>query len=98
MREVDQEVPDRGDPPPERQRGFLGLVERAGNLLPEPTMIFVWLILALTLLSALGAWIGWSASLPFSGETAPDHATLVNGQLTYQATSLLSEENVRRLP
>jgi p-aminobenzoyl-glutamate transporter AbgT len=24
-----------------RQRGFLGLVERAGNLLPEPAMIFV---------------------------------------------------------
>jgi aminobenzoyl-glutamate transport protein len=44
------------DPPaqahPVRQRGFLGFVERAGNLLPEPTMIFVYLILVLMLLSA----------------------------------------------
>jgi aminobenzoyl-glutamate transport protein len=36
--------------PPARQRGFLGFVERAGNMLPEPTMIFVWLIAALMLL------------------------------------------------
>ena len=41
-------------PPPERQRGFLGFVERAGNLLPEPTMIFVYLIAILMVLSAIG--------------------------------------------
>ena len=35
---------------PERQRGFLGFVERAGNLLPDPTIIFVYLIFALMLL------------------------------------------------
>ena len=29
---------------PDRQRGFLGFVERAGNLLPDPTIIFVYLI------------------------------------------------------
>lgn len=80
-----------------RQRGFLGFVERAGNLLPEPTMIFVWLILVLVALSALGQWVGWSASLAFSGEEAPDWATLEGGVLTYSATSLFSEENVRRL-
>ena len=80
-----------------RQRGFLGFVERVGNLLPEPTMIFVYLILALMALSAIGQWVGWSASLPFSGEEAPDWATLEGGVLTYSATSLFSEENVRRL-
>jgi aminobenzoyl-glutamate transport protein len=71
-----------------RQRGFLGFVERLGNLLPEPTMIFVYLILVLMALSALGDVLGWSASLPFSGEEAPTGATLTGGVLTYEATSL----------
>lgn len=80
-----------------RQRGFLGFVERAGNLLPEPAMIFVWLILALVLLSMLAAALGWQASLPYAGEDAPEGAVLEGGVITYQATSLLSAENVRRL-
>lgn len=80
-----------------RPRGFLGFVERAGNLLPDPTIIFVYLIVALMLLSALGAALGWSASLPYSGEKAPDHAELANGVLTYRASSLFSEENIARL-
>lgn len=92
---------DPGDPParvrPARQRGFLGFVERAGNLLPEPAMIFLWLILVLMLLSALGDALGWSASLPFAGEEAPDYGVLANGVLTFEATSLFSEENIRRL-
>ena len=82
---------------PVRQRGFLGFVERAGNLLPDPTIIFVWLIGALMLLSALGAWLGWSASLAYTGETAPQWGDLANGTLTYTATSLFSEENITRL-
>ena len=85
------------DPAARRQRGFLGFVERAGNLLPEPTMIFVWLILVLMLLSTIGQFAGWSASLAFSGDKAPDWATLDNGVLTYTATSLFSAENVGRL-
>lgn len=80
-----------------RQRGFLGFVERAGNLLPEPTMIFVYLILVLMMLSALGQGLGWSASLPYSGEEAPEFGVLKDGVLTYEATSLFSEANVARL-
>lgn len=80
-----------------RQRGFLGFVERVGNLLPDPTIIFIWLIGALMLLSALGAWLGWSASIAYPGDKAPDFATLDNGVLTYTATSLFSEGNIRRL-
>lgn len=85
------------DPVAQRQRGFLGLVERVGNLLPEPTMIFVWLILALMVLSTIGQALGWSASLSYSGEEAPDWAVLEGGVLTYSATSLFSAENVGRL-
>ena len=80
-----------------RQKGFLGFVERAGNLLPEPTMIFVYLILVLMMLSALGSGLGWSASLPYAGEKAPEYGVLADGTLTYQATSLFSEENIARL-
>ncbi|ATQ41885.1 AbgT family transporter [Caulobacter mirabilis] len=82
---------------PGRQRGFLGFVERAGNLLPDPTIIFVYLILALMVLSAIGSAMGWEASLPYSGSKAPEHAELANGVLTYRASSLFSEENVAKL-
>ena len=82
---------------PARERGFLGFVERAGNLLPEPTMIFVWLILFLMLLSTLGDMFNWSASLRFAGEKAPDFGVLKDGVLTFEATSLFTAENIARL-
>jgi aminobenzoyl-glutamate transport protein len=80
-----------------RQRGFLGFVERAGNLLPEPTMIFVYLIGALMVLSAIGDALNWGAALPFPGDVAPEGATLANGTIRYDALSLFSAENVGRL-
>lgn len=80
-----------------RQRGFLGFVERVGNLLPEPTMIFVYLIGALMVLSVIGDALGWGATLPFSGEVAPEGATLADGTIQYSATSLFSAENIGRL-
>ena len=83
--------------PSSPQRGFLGAVERIGNLLPDPAMIFVWLIQALVVLSVLGSWLGWSASLPYGGTEAPHWGELAGGVLTYRATSLLTEENVARL-
>jgi aminobenzoyl-glutamate transport protein len=93
--------PSSALPPPspqaKRPRGFLGFVERAGNVLPEPTMIFVWLILFLMCLSALGQYLGWSASLSYSGTEAPQWGSLENGVLTYSATSLFSQENIARL-
>jgi aminobenzoyl-glutamate transport protein len=79
-----------------RQRGFLGWVERVGNLLPEPTMIFVYLIGVLVILSLIGQALGWSADLPYAGETPPDGATLAARTITYQATSLLSADNISR--
>jgi aminobenzoyl-glutamate transport protein len=87
---------DRQVPLP-RQKGFLGFVERVGNLLPDPIMIFVYLIGILMVLSAVGAWAGWSASLAYAGEEAPQFGRLENGILTFTAASLFSEENVSRL-
>ncbi|OZA57840.1 MAG: hypothetical protein B7X78_09210, partial [Sphingomonadales bacterium 39-62-4] len=82
---------------PARQKGFLGAVERLGNLLPEPVMIFVWLILGLMVLSAVGQVLGWSASITYSGDEAPPFSELENGVLTYAASSLFSEANLARL-
>jgi len=86
------------DPTPSaRQKGFLGVVERLGNLLPEPVMIFVWLILGLMVLSAVGQALGWSASITYGGDEAPQFGELENGVLTYAASSLFSEANLARL-
>jgi aminobenzoyl-glutamate transport protein len=79
------------------QKGFLAAIERLGNKLPDPIMIFVWLILFLMILSQIGAWAGWSASLPYSGKEAPQWGELKDGVLTYTATSLFNEENIARL-
>lgn len=79
------------------QRSFLDAIERLGNKLPDPIMIFVYLIVFLMILSQIGAWLGWQASLPYSGEEAPQWGELENGVLTYRATSLFSEENLARL-
>lgn len=64
--------------------GFLNVVERIGNRLPDPVFLFLWLIAALVALSLVGAGLGWSAVNPITGET------LV-------AQSLLSSENLERL-
>ncbi len=60
-------------------------------------MIFVWLILALMLLSTLAQALGWQASLSYTGKEAPQWGVLKDGVLTYSATSLFSEENLGRL-
>ena len=79
------------------QRGILSAIERLGNKLPDPIMIFVWLILFLMILSQVGSWAGWSASLPFNGKEAPQWGELKDGVLTFRATSLFNEENIARL-
>lgn len=55
-------------PPPQRQRGFLEVIERVGNLLPDPMIIFIYLIFVLMIVSAIGAAMAWSASLSYPGE------------------------------
>jgi aminobenzoyl-glutamate transport protein len=78
-----------------RQQGFLGFVERVGNLLPDPIMIFVWLIGLLMVLSAVGAGLGWSAALAYPGTQAPQFGGLADGVLTYRATSLACSPRCR---
>ncbi len=42
----------------------LGAIERAGNRLPAPAWLFVWLCALMLVLSALGEWLGLRATLP----------------------------------
>ncbi|MEZ5457852.1 MAG: AbgT family transporter [Steroidobacteraceae bacterium] len=64
--------------------GVLDRIERLGNALPDPVVIFLWLIGALVLVSVVAAAFGAAAVHPLTGETIA-------------AQSLLSEANVRRL-
>ena len=68
---------------PEQDRNaFLDSVERLGNALPDPVLIFVGLIALLMALSAVGAAAGWSAVNPVTGDTLA-------------VKSLLSEESLQ---
>jgi hypothetical protein len=62
-------IPDALPP----NKGFLGFVERTGNRLPDPVFLFLWLILGLICLSLVGAWQGWSAVNPVTGEILRDY-------------------------
>ena len=73
------------------QAGFLGWVERTGNRLPDPVLLFVWFIAILIALSVAASFAGWSAAHP--GEIDPETGT--NRIVTVE--SLLSEANLRRL-
>ena len=73
-----------------RAKGFLGLVERVGNRLPDPVFIFFGLIGLRIVGSAIAAALGYSAQHPTQlGEAgAPVIVT---------AASILSPENIQRL-
>jgi aminobenzoyl-glutamate transport protein len=63
---------------------FLDGVERLGNLLPDPVFIFIWIIVAVVIVSVIGAMAGWTATNPVTGEVLA-------------AKSLLTEENLQKL-
>lgn len=66
------------------QRGWLDRVERLGNALPDPAFIFVALIVAVMIVSAVGAGLGWGAVNPATGELL-------------SVENLFSSGNLRRL-
>jgi aminobenzoyl-glutamate transport protein len=71
---------------PDTARGgrLLDAIERAGNRLPDPVLIFLWLIAVVIVLSVIGAAAGWQAVNPVS-------------QKTIEASSLLASGNLERL-
>ncbi|HMO16166.1 MAG TPA: AbgT family transporter [Pirellulaceae bacterium] len=72
--------------------GFLGFVERVGNLLPHPVMLFAYLALFTILLSGIGAHFDWSVVDP-RPESAPGRSP--DGMVRVE--SLMSGEGLRRI-
>jgi aminobenzoyl-glutamate transport protein len=70
--------------------GFLGMVERTGNRLPDPVFIFIMLIGILVVISVISAWAGVSAAHPT--QLTDDGSALI---LT--AKSLISSENIQKV-
>jgi len=74
----------------ERQKGFLGFVERTGNKLPDPVFLFFYLIAGLILFSVACAMLGVSAPHPTQLQ-ADGTPVMITSQ------SLLSSANLQRL-
>jgi hypothetical protein len=57
--------------------GFLGFIERAGNKVPHPVLMFLYLIIGVVVLSSVLAWAGVSVTetiaVPDAVEVAPDY-------------------------
>lgn len=76
--------------PDNNERGLLAWIERTGNRLPDPVFIFLWLILAVVVISVIAQLAGLSAVHPT--QQAAD-----GGPLLIEASSLLSADNIQRL-
>jgi p-aminobenzoyl-glutamate transporter AbgT len=59
-------------------------IERIGNKLPDPVFLFLWFILALVILSLVGAGLGWQSVNPVTGDLL-------------EAKSLLAPANLEKL-
>ena len=58
------------DRPTERpKKGFFNFVEKAGNALPHPALLFGLFAVITLLLSGIGSWLGWRGVHPATGET-----------------------------
>ncbi len=84
-----------------RMRGVLGLIERGGNALPDPVMIFLYLVIGLAAFSAIAAALSYGVTLPPEVLAAMSPAQITrfgigeDGVIT--TVSLFSGENLRRL-
>lgn len=76
---------------PAEPKGILGWIERTGNKLPDPVVLFLWLVGVLIVISMIAAAAGWSAIHPT--EVDPD----TGAKKIIAATSLLSAENIAKL-
>ncbi len=91
----------RKKPEPVGQRGILGLIERAGNKLPDPVFIFFYLIAVLTVISIVCSLFGVSATLKDEVLAGMGQASLdrfaIKDDGVISAISLLSAQNIQRL-
>lgn len=81
---------ERASAQTEHQTGFLGLIERTGNRLPDPAFLFLYLIIAMVVISTVTAIVGLSAIHPT--QTNPDGSALI-----VNARSVLNPESLQHL-
>ncbi|GAA4933230.1 aminobenzoyl-glutamate transport protein [Actinomycetospora succinea] len=81
---------------PERLPGFLGFVERVGNRLPDPVLLFVLLGAALAVLSAILAAVGLEAQVPGAAAPTPVRSLLSGEGLRFALGSAI--ENFVEFP
>ncbi len=74
----------------ERQTGLLGVIERAGNRLPDPAFIFFYLIILMAIVSTITAFFG--LSVPH-----PTQTTETGEPMTVSAVSALSPSSIEYL-
>lgn len=74
----------------EHQKGILGLIEKAGNKLPDPAFIFFYLIIAMVVISVITALAGLSVEHPT--QTNPDGSPAI-----VEAISALSPDVISHL-
>lgn len=74
----------------EHQKGILGLIERAGNKLPDPAFIFFYLIVVMAIVSTIAAFSG--LSVPHPTRLAEDGSAMI-----VRAASALSSDNIEHL-
>ncbi|TGY88157.1 hypothetical protein E5163_09975 [Marinicauda algicola] len=79
-----------GEQTVEHQKGILGLIERAGNKLPDPAFIFFYLIIVMAIVSTIAAVMGMS--VPHPTQLAEDGSAFI-----VRAASALSPENIEHL-
>ena len=63
---------------------WLTKLERAGNKLPDPAVLFIIMGIAILILSAIGQGLGWQVENPSTGEVVA-------------VTSLLTEDGIRQI-
>ncbi|KAA5805037.1 hypothetical protein F1654_03310 [Alkalicaulis satelles] len=80
----------RPDAGAERQSGILGMIERAGNRLPDPVFIFFYLIIAMAVISTIAWFFNWSVEHPTARDAAGD-------PLVVSAVSVFHPDSLRHL-
>ncbi|MCF6292494.1 MAG: AbgT family transporter [Robiginitomaculum sp.] len=83
------------------QTGILGAIERAGNKLPDPVFLFVYLIFGLMVVSILASFFGLSATLNDQvlagmGQSSLDRFGIKDDGII-SAISLISGQNIQKL-
>jgi len=73
-----------------QKAGFLGTIERVGNALPHPFILFLIITAGLLVLSAILAAFGVSATNPTTGEVVVVNSLLNKDGLTWFMTKMIS--------